>query len=494
MLDRLVHRGPDGAGTQQLDGAWLGHRRLAIVDLDGGGQPLHDLSGGLWLVGDGEVYNHQRLRADLEVRGRVFRTGSDHETVLHLLETDGVAALTRLWGMFAFAAAAADGRFFAGRDMIGIAPLYWVRTDDSVVFASELKAFDPDRRSDVEPFPPGHTWTPDAGLQTLRVLPAADTDRLAELLDGREAGEDPPEKILAAIRDALVAAVERRMVADVPVGALLSGGLDSSIVTAIAARHAKRQGWRLSTFSVGLADSDDLAAARHLASELGTAHYERIYSSDELIDWVPEVIRVIESFDPQLVHSSVPNLLVAKLATRHVKVVLIGEGADELFAGYDYYREIEAHEDLRDELIATIEGLHIGGLQRVDRVAGANGLEPRIPFLDVDVVELGLALPARWKLSSGGRMEKWLLRRAFEGWLPEDLLWRRKAQFGQGTGARDVLSEHYEAMVSEQDFRNEREVLDPPLRTREELAYYRLFQRELTGIDPGDVVGRFAES
>ncbi len=490
MLDRLTHRGPDGQGSRSFDHAWLGHRRLAIVDLEGGAQPLRDPSGTYWLVGDGEVYNYRRLRAELEARGHVFRTRADQESALHLLEADGLSALSRLWGMFAFAGATVDGRFFAARDTIGIAPLYWSRQDTTVVFGSELKAFDPDRRPDVEPFPPGHVWTPEEGLRAFRslpevrpVVPATNSDPQAE----------PSEEVLEAVRERLIAAVERVMAADVPVGALLSGGLDSSIVTAIAARHAHRQGKQLRTFSVGLADSDDIVAARQVAAQLGTEHRERIYTHDELIDWVPEVVRVIESFDPQLVHSSVPNLLVSKLAARSVKVVLIGEGADELFAGYAYYSQIKNEAELHDELLETIRGLHIGGLQRVDRVAGATGLEPRTPFLDLDVVELGLSLPAQWKLSTDGRMEKWLLRKAFTGWLPEGVLWRPKAQFGEGTGARDVLGEYYRSTVSEEEFEAGRNVIDPPLRSREEMAYFRLFQRELTGIDPQHLVGRFAE-
>ncbi len=486
MLDRLAHRGPNGQGSHALDHAWLGHRRLAVVDLEGGAQPLHDPAGRYWLVGDGEVYNHERLRAELEGRGHVFRTRADQESVLHLVEADGPAALSRLWGMFAFAGADTDGRFFAARDTMGIAPLYWARHDGTAVFASELKAFDPHRRPEVEPFPPGHVWTPEDGLTPFRVL----TGTTPTAVPG-DSGEEPPEEVLAGVRDALIEAVERFLSADVGVGALLSGGLDSSIVTAIAARHAHRTGQRFPTFSVGLADSADLVAAREVADALGTDHHERVYTDDELIDWVPEVIRVIESFDPSLVHSSVPNLLVSKLAARTVKVVLIGEGADELFAGYGYYSEIDSDTELHEELLSTIHGLHIGGLQRVDRVAGATGLEPRTPFLDLDVVELALSLPARWKLS-GDRPEKWLLRKAFEGWLPEHLLWRPKQQFGQGTGARDVLGEYYASTVSAEEFEAERGELDPPLRSREELAYYRLFQRELTGVDPKRLIGRFA--
>lgn len=494
MLDRLTHRGPDGQGSRQMAGGWLGHARLAIVDLAGGGQPLLSADGCVALVGDGEVYNHRRLRRELAAGGAQFATASDHETVLALLAAEGPTAFDRLWGMFAFAIAGSDGTFLAARDRFGITPLYWVHDDATTLFASELKAFDPARRDDVAPFPPGHTWTPERGLVEFGAVPheavRAVTERFGDALADRE----PPEAVQTAIRDTLVTAVRRCMDADVPVGTLLSGGLDSSLITAIAAQIAAEQGERLATFSVGLAGSADLAAARRLAALLGTDHHERVYTAEELIDWVPEVIGVIESFDPQLVHSAVPNLLVAKLAARHVKVVLLGEGADELFAGYSHYGEIASDAELHAELVATIEGLPIGGLQRVDRVAGASGLEPRLPFLDVDVVELGLGLPARWKHAGPDRAEKWLLRTAFEGWLPPDLLWRPKAQFGEGTGAREILREHYGAVVSAATFNAERDAVDPPLRTPEELAYYRLFQQHLTGMDPTDVVGRFAES
>ncbi|MHA6616621.1 asparagine synthase (glutamine-hydrolyzing) [Pseudonocardia sp. DLS-67] len=489
MLDRLTHRGPDGQGTRAFDNAWLGHRRLAIVDLDGGAQPLRDPGGEYWLIGDGEVYNHQRLRRELESQGHEFRTRADLESALHLLEEHGLSALSRLWGEFALAGASIGGWFFVARDTMGICPLYWVRHDDTVIFGSELKAFDPDRRASIEPFPPGHVWTPADGLRPFRSLPRVEPVDPAASSDPET---EPSEDVLAAIRDRLIGSVERLMTTDVPVGALLSGGLDSSIVTAIAARHAHRNGRQFPTFAVGLPGSADILAARQVADALGTEHAERIYTDDELIDWVPEVIRVIESFDPQLVHSSVPNLLVSKRAARSVKVVLIGEGADELFAGYSYYKRISSEAELHEELLATIRGLHIGGLQRVDRIAGATGLEARTPFLDLDVVELGLSLPAQWKLTNGDRMEKWLLRKAFTGWLPESVLWRPKAQFGQGTGARDVLGEYYGSTVSDDEFRAGRAVLDPPLRSPEELAYYRLFQRELPGIDPHRLIGRFA--
>jgi asparagine synthase (glutamine-hydrolysing) len=310
------------------------------------------------------------------------------------------------------------------------------------------------------------------------------------LLRGR-AHDDPPAWVFDAVRDAVVRAVEQAQVAAVPVGALLSGGLDSSIITAVAARRSREP---LKTFAAGLPDSGDLVAARLVAEHVGTDHHEVIYTPEEAIEILPEVIRVLESFDPTLVHSSVPNHLVARLASEHVKAVLIGEGADELFAGYSHYADVETGEELQQELLDTLTGLHIGGLQRVDRVMSANGLEPRIPFLDLDVVELAFALPAAWKLANGERPEKWLLRRAFEGWLPDEVLWRPKQQFGQGTGMDVVLREHFGAAVGEDELERDRDLLDPPLRTREELAYFRILAGHLPGIDANRTIGRFVDA
>jgi asparagine synthase (glutamine-hydrolysing) len=217
------------------------------------------------------------------------------------VRTRGPAALERVWGMFAFVVAGVDGSFVVARDPLGITPLYWIRDGDTVVFASELKGFDPERRADVEVFPPGHYWTPDGGLEEFHSVGAqAEPPGVV-----RQAADqpEPPDEVLAAIRDTLVDAVEGSMIADVPVGAFLSGGLDSSLVTAIAARAARRDGWTLPTFSIGLADSEDLAAARQVAAAVGTDHHERVYTTDDLLDWTPEVVGVIESFDTQLVNS-----------------------------------------------------------------------------------------------------------------------------------------------------------------------------------------------
>jgi asparagine synthase (glutamine-hydrolysing) len=282
------------------------------------------------------------------------------------------------------------------------------------------------------------------------------------------------------------------MMGDVPVGVFLSGGLDSSLVAAIAARYLDRRGERLKTFAVGTEGSPDLLAARVVASHLGTEHHESVYTASEALAAVPDVVRAIESFDPSLVRSAVPNHMLARFTSQHVKVVLTGEGADELFAGYEYLCDFEDAESLQAELIRSVEGLHNLNLQRCDRVTMAFGLEARVPFLDREVIEHALRLPADWKLAGAGRAEKWLLREAFDGWLPEDLLWRGKSQFGDGSGAADVLTEAIAASVSKEDFERERFAVDPPLRTHEELAYYRVFKEHLAGVRPELTLGRFA--
>ena len=487
MLARIAHRGPDGRGAVSVGGeAWLGHCRLAIVDVERGEQPLGTAGGGLWMVGNGEIYNHDDVRRELGERR--FATGSDNEVALHLLDAHGPERLGRLEGMYAFVAAGRDGRFVAARDPVGIKPLYWARRGGRVRFASEMAAFERAWLPDVRPFPPGCFWTPDSGITrfahamtpSTRAARAGDEDR------------EPPEGVLAETRRVLVEAIESQMMGDVPVGVFLSGGLDSSLVAAVAARWAAARGLRLQTFAVGLAGSPDLEAARAAAAALDTVHHERVYTAAEAASVLGEVVRSIESFEPSLVRSAVPNYLLSGLAAEHVKVVLTGEGADEIFAGYDYLRRYGDDAELHDELVRMVEGLHNLNLQRCDRVTMAHGLEARVPFLDRRVIAHALSLPAAWKLSGPGRPEKELLRRAFEGWLPDVLLWRTKAEFGDGSGASDALRERVAATVTEADLARERRWVDPPLRTREELAYYRIFREHLPGVRAEHAVGRFA--
>jgi asparagine synthase (glutamine-hydrolysing) len=493
MLSRLVHRGPDEEGSIEVGGNWLGHRRLSIVDVSGGRQPLvtESKSGGkLFMVGNGEIYNHEEVREKLpDVE---YRTNSDNEVALHVVDQWGPERISELRGMFAFIVSGEDGRFVAARDPVGIKPLYWSKRDDRIVFASELRAFDDDWLAAAEVFPPGHYWTPEEGLIRFAHAVPRDPEALERFDGSSEPGAPIPDEILARVRENLVEAVEKRMMGDVPVGVFLSGGLDSSLVAAIAARWARRNGQRLKTFAVGLEDSPDLAAARAVAAHLDTEHHESVYTAEEAVRALPEVVRSIESFDPSLVRSAVPNYILAEFTARHVKVVLTGEGADEIFAGYEYLEEFGTEDELHEELIRTVEGLHNLNLQRCDRVTMAHGLEARVPFLDLDMISLGLALPAGWKLAGRGQQEKRLLRQAFDGWLPDDFLWRKKAQFGDGSGAASVLKERMEQSVTEEEFERERREVDPPLRTREEVAYYRIFAGHLGAVRPKHTIGRFA--
>ncbi|MBB4906206.1 asparagine synthase (glutamine-hydrolyzing) [Actinophytocola algeriensis] len=470
MLRRIAHRGPDDEGMVRTDGAWLGHRRLSIVDIEGGAQPLtHD---GQYLVSNGEIYNHRALRAGLTVDN--VGTGSDNEVILHSLLTRGGAALAGLRGMYAFATAGSRHPFLAARDPVGIKPLYWARIGDTVLFASEMKAFERVHRPWVEPFPPGHYWTPSSGLvRFAHVLPP-----------------DPPSSAAGdvagcsrRVRDALVASVEMQMMGDVPVGVLLSGGLDSSVVAAIAARWYARRGQRLLTFSVGTEGSDDLRAAREVAAHLGTRHFERVYTAGDAVAAVPAVIRAVEHYDPALIHSSVANYLLAELASEHTKVVLTGEGSDEVFAGYEYLHRFAGDDGLLHAELQRIVGLLPSlNLQRCDRTSMAFGLEARVPFLDSGLIALAMTTPIALRRPDFGGCEKFLLRSAFSGWLPDGVLWRRKVQFGAGSGMSEVLMSRMSSTVSEAEFRAARSTVEPRLRNREEMAYYRLWRDALDGI------------
>ena len=381
----------------------------------------------------------------------------------------------------AFAVAGEDGTLLAARDPLGIKPLYWVRSGDQTMFASELRAFPEEARSLIEAFPPGHWWSRLEGLHAFADLSAAGPPFATQ------------DEARDAIRDALISAVTARMMADVDVGVLLSGGLDSSVVAAIAARDAAGRGVRLPSFAVGVEGSPDLIAARTVAEALDLEHHERIYTAGEAYDALDDAVRVIEHFDPALVRSAVPNHLVAELAARHVKVVLTGEGADELFAGYDYLREVQP-DDLEGELLRSVKGLHQLNLQRADRTSMAHGLEARVPFLDLDVIAVAARVPVTWKLPGEHGQEKRLLREAFAGWLPDEILWRRKAQFGDGSGAADVLGAAISARLDAAPEDGGRHDGLPTPRSAEEAFYQRIFVRHLGGIRADKVLGLSAHA
>jgi asparagine synthase (glutamine-hydrolysing) len=489
-LDRLHHRGPDGRGEEQVGATWLGHTRLAIVDLPGGAQPMSS-DDGWWVVANGEIYNHGALRSRLTAEGRRLRTASDSEVVLHAVAAWGTAGVSELRGMFAFCVVGPGDRVVLGRDPLGIKPLYWARRAGRVLVASELGAFPESLRGDVEEFPPGCTWTPAEGVRPfvdLHVDPMGRGSRPERFRSRSEAVD--------AVRDAVVAAVRERMMADVPLGVFLSGGLDSSIVAAVMAREAPPGTVR--SFSAGTADSPDLVAARQVAEHLGLEHHERVYTDEEVLDVLPEVVRATESFEPSLVRSAVPNYLLSELAARHVKVVLTGEGADELFAGYHHLRGLSPDE-LREELVRGVDVLHHLNLQRADRVSMAHGLEARVPFLALEVLAVAQRVPVEWKLlGDDGQpqaQEKALLREAFSGWLPDEVLWRRKEQFGDGSGTAAVMARRAASLVPDVSWRAAGG-LDglPAARTREELGYQRIFAEHLGGVRAEQVLGSWPEA
>lgn len=471
MLSRLDHRGPDDRGKCSQALTKLGHARLSIIDVDGGRQPLYNEDGTICIVFNGEIYNHLALRNCLEPRHR-FKTQTDTEVILHLYEEVGEKCAAMLDGMFAFAISDADRGLFLARDPLGIKPLYTSRHGDCLYFASEIKALQ-EVAQDYDEFPAGHCFCADYGLFSYFDL----SDEVAIA---------PVEKNASVeLRCLLERAVIKRLMSDVPLGVFLSGGLDSSIIAAIAARHIPS----LKTFSVGTEDSEDRAYAVMGSDFLGTDHYERTYTLDDMLAVLPKVIYHLESYDAALVRSAVPNYFLAQLASEQVKVVLSGEGADEIFSGYHYLKDIDGS-DLYTELVQITSALHNTNLQRCDRMSMAHGLEARVPFLDVDVVRFALSLPNDLKYGPDN-VEKWILRQAFTEYLPEQIVFRRKSKFSEGCGSSLALAAVAEEDISDADFDRNCELPDGGiLRNKEELMYYRIFSDLFPSDSAHKAIGR----
>lgn len=455
---KLAHRGPDGAGFALCGRAGLAHRRLAIIDPEHGDQPLASEDGRVVACVNGAIYNHAQLRAELAPR-HGFGSGSDSEVVVHLFEDQGAGFVRALDGMYAFVAS--DGeRVVAGRDPLGIKPLYHGRdAAGNLWLASELKALigKVDR---IEALPPGAVLASDSGVTTWFKPPWLEPEA--------EALPFEPDELLRE----LGRAVEKRLMSDVPVGVLLSGGLDSCAVAALARRGVPD----LPTFAVGLADSADLAAARVAAASLGTRHRERAFTVEEAADLIEPVIASLESYDPALIRSAIPCWVAAELAAEDVKVVLTGEGADEVFGGYDYMGALRDPAALHRELVRLLRGLHAMNLQRVDRMTMAHGVEARVPFLDLEFLEYAMGLDPGLKLQAPDRPEKWCLRAALHGLLPGELLWRSKQEFAEGCHAGGVVAAVAEEKVSDRELARAGVdfPVDPPT-TKEELYCRRVF-------------------
>ncbi len=484
---RQRHRGPDWSGVYLDERTILVHERLAIVDPAGGSQPLLSEDGELALAVNGEIYNHRELKAELK-QPYAFQTGSDCEVINALYRQDTPASfLNRLNGIFAFALwDKASGRAIIARDPIGVVPLYWGHDKQGrLCVASEMKSL-ADTCADVAQFPPGHWYDTATGqLSKYYERPWRDYDAVQGV-------QVSPQEL----RVAFEAAVHRQLMTDVPYGVLLSGGLDSSLVAAVAARYARHriedgdrsEAWwpRLHSFAIGLKGSPDLAAAQIAADMLGTVHHGFEYTFEEGLDALPEVIRHIETYDVTTIRASTPMFLLARrIKAMGVKMVLSGEGSDEIFGGYLYFHKAPNAREFHEELVRKLDALNNYDCLRANKSMMAWGVEPRVPFLDREFLDVAMRMDAQHKMVRKGdpgpqRMEKGVLREAFDGYLPEQILWRQKEQFSDGVGYGwiDGLKAHADAQVSDRELAaaDKRFPVNSP-QTKEAYYYRSLFEQ-----------------
>ena len=471
MLDTLSHRGPDDRGIHIAGNAVLGHTRLSIIDVLKGHQPILAADGRIGIICNGEIYNYPSIRERLEKK-YLFQTRSDTEVILQLYRENGPDCVYDLDGMFTFAIFDGDD-FMLARDAIGIKPLYYGRRESRMYFASELGAMIGAGIEDVHEFPSGHYFTPQAGFVRYYDVPRVQDHLLADI-----------EHTCTLVRAHLIRAVEKRLLSDntIHVGSFCSGGLDSSLIAAIAAENISH----LHTFAVGMRDasgreSEDLCAARIASDHIGSNHHEYVISEAEYYEALPEVIRKLETYDPSLVRCAVPCYFTCKLASAYVTVVLTGEGADEIFAGYQYMKHF-SEEALNHEARRLIQTVHNINLQRADRMGMLFGLELRVPFFDLALIELGMKISPGLKIraQNGDRIEKWVLRKAFEkkGYLPDEIIWRHKLQYSQGAGCEHLGERLAEDEISDDDFeRIQSENPEARLNSKEAAYYYQIFRK-----------------
>jgi len=476
---RQRHRGPDWSGIYVHDQAIIAHERLAIVDIDSGAQPLVSPDGQQVLGVNGEIYNHRELRAACP--DYAFQTGSDCEVILALYRQHGADFLHQLNGIYAFVLwDEASERYLIARDPMGVMPLYYGRDEDGMLWvASEMKAIEP-RCSQVQTFPPGHVLDSNDGRIERWYQPAwRDFDRADKPADAEQ------------LRKALEDAVHRQMMCDVPYGVLLSGGLDSSLVAAIAKRYADRRiesddtedAWwpRLHSFAIGLENSPDLAAARIAADAIGTQHHSFKYTIQEGIDALDDVIRHIETFDVTTIRASTPMFLLARrIKAMGIKMVMSGEGADEIFGGYLYFHKAPDARAFHEETVRKLDKLHLYDCLRANKSMAAWGVEARVPFLDLEFLDVAMSMDPAAKMAGNGKPEKAILREAGRGLLPDQILWRQKEQFSDGVGYGwiDALKDHAAEQVSDRELleAEQRFPLNPPI-TKEQYLYRRIFER-----------------
>jgi asparagine synthase (glutamine-hydrolysing) len=476
MAKSIRHRGPDWSGIFSNEKALMAHERLAIVDPLSGKQPLFSEDQKLVLAANGEIYNHSELRAQFEGLYN-FQTKSDCEVILALYKEKGNSFLDELNGIFGFAIYDVESdSYLVARDHMGIIPLY-IGWDENGTFyvASELKALE-GVCTKIELFPPGHYLDSNEGeLKRWYSRDWMEYDAIKE-----------NETDILKLRKALEDAVHRQLMSDVPYGVLLSGGLDSSITSAIAKKYANKRiesndqdkAWwpQLHSFAIGLEGSPDLAAAQKVADHLDTVHHEIKFTIQEGIDAIRDVIYHLETYDITTIRASTPMYLLARaIKAMGIKMVLSGEGADEIFGGYLYFHKAPSAKDFHEENVRKLDKLHMYDCLRANKSLASWGIEGRVPFLDKEFMDVAMRINPEDKMINGERMEKWVLRKAFEDMLPESVAWRQKEQFSDGVGYDwiDTLKEMVDSEVSDEQLENAKYKFPIQTPSSKEEFYYR---------------------
>ena len=480
MSKKIRHRGPDWSGIYSDNKTIMAHERLAIVDPASGKQPLFSLDRKLILAANGEIYNHREIRSRYKDSYK-FQTQSDCEVILALYKQKGVDFVDDLNGIFGFAIYDVENDdYFIARDHMGVIPLYmgWDQNGTFYV-ASELKALE-GHCTKIELFPPGHFLSSKDGK--LVQWYNRDWDEFSAVKEN--------ETNISEIKKALEDAVHRQLMSDVPYGVLLSGGLDSSVTSAIAKKYASMRvesndqavAWwpQLHSFSVGLEGSPDLAAAQVVADHIGTIHHEIKFTIQEGLDAIRDVVYNLETYDITTIRASTPMYLMARvIKSMGIKMVLSGEGADELFGGYLYFHKAPNAEEFHDETVRKLNKLHMYDCLRANKSLAAWGIEGRVPFLDKEFIDVAMRINPQDKMINGERMEKWIVRKAFEDILPESVVWRQKEQFSDGVGYDwiDTLKKVVGKAVSDEQLNNARYRF--PIQTpqnKEEFYYRSIFE------------------
>ena len=486
MSKKVRHRGPDWSGIYSSDNAILAHERLSIVDIKSGRQPLFSNDKNIILTVNGEIYNHLDFRNSSKIDYK-YQTNSDCEVIIPLFKEYGKELLNHLNGIFSFFLYdKLENTFFVARDPIGVIPLYMGNDKNGTsYFSSEMKSL-VGKCQNIKEFPPGHYMT-NNDTEPLKYYKKnwMKFDNIKNYNSKKQ------------LNVTLENAVKRQLMSDVPFGVLLSGGLDSSIISSIVKKFSKKRiesdqkkdAWwpQIHSFAVGLKGSPDLKAANKVSKYLGTVHHEIHFTIQEALDSLEDVIYYLETYDVTTVRASTPMYLMSRyIKSMGIKMVLSGEGADEIFGGYLYFHKAPNSKEFHEETVRKIDKLHLYDCLRANKSLSAWGVEGRVPFLDKEFIDYSMNLDPKLKMINSDKIEKYILRESFEGYLPDDILWRQKEQFSDGVGYSwiDSLKEYADKSISEKDYRNRNKIF--PVNTpksKEEFLFRRIFEKYFPGDD-----------